>query len=242
MKVLVLGSAGLVGVPGVIPGLEPYHQLRLADIKPHPPDIEARHETRIVDVSSLEEVERAAEGMEAIVNCTVVRDHPVLSFDVNIRGAYNVMRAAVRHGIKRIVHTGPQMAHAYRDEFNLSPEAPPRPGVGLYSLTKYVSLELCRVFAEAHHLEVVCLLFSSFMDPDDDRYPSGQDTHAFQVSWADTGRAFHRALVAENLPSPFEVFNITSNLPHGKYSLTKARYLLGYEPQDDLARLWTRLT
>jgi nucleoside-diphosphate-sugar epimerase len=178
--------------------------------------------------------------MEAIVNCTVVRDHPVRAFDVNVRGAYNVMQAAVRQGIKRIVHTGPQVAHSYRDDFNISSDALPRPGLGLYPLTKYVAMELCRVFAEAHHLEVVCLLFSSFIDPTADHRPGGQDTYSFLASWADTGQAFHRALVAENLPSPFEVFNIISNLPHGKYSLTKARHLLGYEPQDDLVWLWTR--
>lgn len=240
MKVLVLGSAGLVGVPAVIPGLEPYHQLRLADLKPHPPEIEARHETCIVDVSRPEQVEAAAAGMEAIVNCTVVRDHPVHAFDVNIRGAFNVMRAAVRHGIKRVVHTGPQVSYAYRDDFDLSPDAPPRPGVGLYSLTKYVALEFCRSFAEAHSLEVVCLLFSTFVDPATDQRPRGQDTHSFQVTWRDAGQAFHRALVAEKLPSSFEVFNILSNLPHGRFSLTKARHLLGYEPQDDLAWLWTR--
>ena len=128
MKVLVLGSAGLVGVPAVVPGLEPYHQLRLADIKPHPPEMEARHETWTVDISDAEQVAQAAEGMEAIVNSTVVRDHPIQAFDVNIVGAFNVLQAAVRHGIKRIVHAGPQVSSAFRDEFDVSSDAPPRPG------------------------------------------------------------------------------------------------------------------
>lgn len=243
MKVLVLGSAGNIGPPAVIPGLEPYHTLRLADAKPHPPEIASRHETVMVDITSPDEVAKVAEGMEAIVNLTVVRGDPVKAFDVNIRGAYNVMKAAVKHGIKRIVHTGP--ADVFRrdhdDEFNISPDAPPRFGVRLYGITKYVSYEVCRVFAEAHDLEVVCLLFCNFVDPDDMRHPVGQDVgRPFIVSWADTAQIFHRALVTESLPSNFEIFNITSNLPHGKYSIEKARQLLGYQPKDDFARLWKR--
>jgi nucleoside-diphosphate-sugar epimerase len=241
MNVLILGSAGNIGPPGVIPGLEPYHTLRLADIKPHPPEIAARHETMIVDISSPNEVMRAAEGMEAIVNLTVVRGHPVHSFDVNIRGAYNVIRAAVEHGIKRIVHTGPQgvMTHYY-DDYSIPSDTPLRYGVDLYGLTKLVSFEICRTFAEAHDLEVVCLLFCWFLDPDDSRIPVGQDTHSFAVSWADTGQIFHKALIAPALPSPFEIFNITSNVPHNRYSIEKARRILDYQPKDDLARLWKR--
>jgi uronate dehydrogenase len=241
MKVLVLGSAGNIGPPGVIPGLEPYHTLRLADVKPHPPEIAARHETMIIDIASPAEVERAAEGMEAIVNLTVVRGHPVHSFDVNIRGAYNVMQTAVKHGIRRIVHSGPQgIMGQYYDEFNIASDAPLRLGTGLYGITKLVSFEICRIFAEAHDLEVVCLLFCWFLDPEDSRIPAGQDTHSFAVSWADTGQVFHKALIAPTLPSHFEIFNVTSNVPHTRYSIEKARRLLGYQPKDDLARLWKR--
>ena len=38
----------------------------------------------------------AAEGMDAIVNLSVIRPDPVLSFRVNMMGAYHVMQAAVR--------------------------------------------------------------------------------------------------------------------------------------------------
>ena len=68
MKVLILGGHGYLG-PHVEKALEPYYQLRITDIKP----IDTKHESMQVDVSSLDEVMRAAEGMDAIINCSVLR-------------------------------------------------------------------------------------------------------------------------------------------------------------------------
>jgi hypothetical protein len=43
-----------------------------------------------------------------------------------------------------------------------------------------------------------------------------------------------------SLPSPFKVFLILADLPHGKYSNQKARRLLGWQPRDAPEALWTR--
>ena len=88
-KVLFLGAAGNIG-PFVTPGLEDKYDLLLTDIKPHP------HGTPItmVDITSYEQVYEAARGMDAIANFTVVRGDPVHSFHVNVRGAWNMMKAA----------------------------------------------------------------------------------------------------------------------------------------------------
>jgi nucleoside-diphosphate-sugar epimerase len=47
-----------------------------------------------------------------------------------------------------------------------------------------------------------------------------------------------RALEAPALPRPLELFHILADLPHGKYDNAKARRLLGWQPRDNLARLW----
>src|SRR5690606_17259527 len=79
---------------------------------PLPRVLGAPHEDRVVDVADLAQVVAAAEGMDAIINCTVVRHDPVQAFRVNVLGAYHVMQAAVTHGIRRVVHTGPQQVTA----------------------------------------------------------------------------------------------------------------------------------
>ena len=237
MNVLIIGASGPVAA-AAIKALEPYHTLRLADIK----ELESDHEMLIVDITDPAEVLEAASGMNAIINCTVLRDDIVKSFDVNIRGAYNVMKAAVEHGIQRVVHTGPQMVMQgiYVDDFLITADPPTRPGTNLYGLTKYLSLEVCRIFAEEHDIQVICFLYCGFRNsPDEDARPEGE-VGPFIVSWEDTGQAFKLALEVERLPRNFEVFNIMADLPHRKHINTRARSLLGFQPKENFQRLWDR--
>ena len=237
MNVLIIGAGGPVA-DAAIKALEPYHTLRLADIK----ELESEHETLVVDITDPAQVLEAASGMDVIINCTVLRNDIVRSFDVNIRGAYNVMKAAVEHGIKRVVHTGPQMVMRgmYIDDFLITSDPPTRPGTNLYGLTKYLSLEVCRIFAEEHDIQVICFLYCGFRNPpDEDAKPDGE-VGPFIVSWEDTGQAFKLAMEVEHLPNKFEVFNILADLPHRKHTNTRAKSLLGFQPKENFQRLWDR--
>jgi nucleoside-diphosphate-sugar epimerase len=258
MRIVLYGAGGPVAA-AAIAELERDHTLRLTDVRPpdqpHPSllaeDAARRrawwpqrphpkeHEFRQVDVTRPEQVRAAAEGMDAIVNLTVIRPDPVLSFRVNMMGAYHVMQAAVAHGIKRVVHTGPEVIiNHYRHDFDLSVEAPPRPGTGYYLLTKYLGQEVVRSFAETHHLEVVALYFHVFQPADAPEPLPGASP--FLVSWEDTGRAFRAAVEAPPLPNRYEPFIITTDLPHGKFSAEKAQRLLGWHPQDRFDGHWRR--
>jgi nucleoside-diphosphate-sugar epimerase len=234
MNVLILGAGGPVAA-AAIRALQPYHRLRLADVKPL--DF-PEHETLMTDITSPQAVIEAAQGMDAIINCTVIRHDPVKAFDVNTRGAYNVMKAAVTTNIRRVIHTGPHLtvsAEEYTDDFNISEDSPPRPGVGLYSITKYLGQEVCRVFAETYNIQVICLLFCGFRPK-----ASGAGLGPFIVSWDDAGEAFRCTLEVEQLPRSFEIFHIVADLPLGKYPNTKAKTLLGFHPKDTLEYLWRR--
>ena len=60
----------------------------------------------------MDQVVSAAKGMDAIINLSVLRPDRKLAFDVNARGCYNTMAAAVEHGIGRIINSGPFYAVA----------------------------------------------------------------------------------------------------------------------------------
>ena len=256
MKIVLYGSGGPVAA-AAIAELEQHHTLRLADIRPpdvpHPslqqdPARAARwperpspreHEFRQVDVTNPQQVLAAAEGMDAIVNLSVIRPDPVMSFRVNMLGAFNVMSAAVARGIKRVVHTGPEVIiGGYWNDFDITVEAPPRPGTGYYLLTKYLGQEVVRSFAEHHQLEVVALYFHVFQRGDETEPMRGASP--FLVSWADTGRAVRAAVEAPPLPNRYEPFIITTDLPHGKFNAEKAKRLLGWQPQDLFEGHWRR--
>ena len=242
MKVLIVGANGSLG-PHVVRALEGRHRLLLSDIQPKS---KTSHEYRRVDVSSLEQVTDAARGMDAIVNCSVLRYDRQLAFDVNMRGCYNVMVAAVRHGIKRVINTGPHFAIAgpnYEDfDFLLNPDMPPQPGTNIYALTKSLGQEICRVFSDNYDVYVLTLLFYHFREHDD-LSEEGQDLKPFSVAWSDAAEAFACALDVEldRLDSRCETFFVFADLPHRKFSNEKAKRVLGWQPSHQLEQFWRKL-
>ena len=170
MNVLILGANGYMG-PHVIQELAGRHTLRITDIRPAPAEIQAQygdHQFMDVDITSWEQVRRAAEGMDAIVNLSVVRNDRVLAFQVNTFGCWHVMRAAAEHGIRRVINTGPHFTVAGPSYENwdhaIVPDVPPHPGTELYPLTKSLGQEICRVYSQAHDIYVQTYLFYSLRD------------------------------------------------------------------------------
>ena len=162
MKVAIYGANGAMG-PHVIRALEGEHELRLSDVN----DLEGSpHEYRKIDVADLDAVVDAAEGMDAIINLSVLRDDRKIAFDVNARGCYNVMTAAVTHGVRRVVNTGPHFtlsgATYERFDYDVGPDIPAQPGTNLYALTKSLGHEICRVFTRNHDVYVIGLFFYNF--------------------------------------------------------------------------------
>jgi nucleoside-diphosphate-sugar epimerase len=258
-QVTVYGACGPLG-SAARPWLEDSYTLRLTDVlppeeatkrvasrfpnAPRPSPVAPPHEFWRVDVGNWGEVSAAAEGAGALVNCSVLRERLDSAFRVNTIGAYNVVRAAVAHGIKRVIHTGPQTLNlehpaGYGSDFDLPADVPIRAGANIYFHSKLLGLEICRTFAENHGLEVAALLVSSFVDPQRARRrPDGLAVIPSTVAWSDAGLAIRCALDVPALPSPFEALRIVGDLPHGKYSNTAARRVLGWAPRESLAPLW----
>ena len=167
MKVLILGGNGMLG-PWTIKALEGRHDLRVTDINDPPPDFE--HDYVKLDASDLDGVVNAADGMDVIVNLSVLRQDRKLAFDVSTRGNYNMMVAARKHGIGRVVNTGPHfqtVGPQYEEwDFGLNPEVPPAPGTRLYALSKALGQEITRIYAERHGIQVLTLHYYNMMHPD----------------------------------------------------------------------------
>lgn len=111
-------------------------------------------------------------------------------------------------------------------------------------MSKSAGQEICRIFAEQVPIHVLCMLFLNFLstDPDSPRYGGRRGLIPFSVTFPDAARAIRCALEADvsKLPSHNEVFFVTADLPHGKYSNAKARRFLGWEPQDSLEVFYRR--
>lgn len=239
MNILILGGNGFLG-PHVVKALENDHQLRITDIVP----IDSPHDTRQVNAANPDQVMSAAEGMDVIINCAVQRTHRKIAFGVNTMGTYNALRAAVAFNMKRFINTGPRFSLVgppYLDfDHVISETIPPQPGTGLYAMSKALGLETCRLFSEHYPLHVLSLIFSRFRDPTAD--PHNPDDSTLSISARDAGQAIKCALNVnlKTLSSRFEVFFITTDLPHGRFPNTRARKILGFNPQDKLEAYWTK--
>ena len=252
MKVLVLGVNGMLG-PHALRVLSGRYDLRLTDIAdPHGvfhhttgfvvDEDQKQHQFMKVDVSDPDQVMDAAAGMDAIVNLSVLRDDRQISFDVNVRGSYNIMAAAVRHRIRRVISSGAHFTvqgHDYeRFDFDINPDVPSHPGLGMYPFTKSLGLELSRVFTENNDIHLMWFLFYNFFDPND----LMEEYAPFSVAWSDAAEAIRCALAVDlsTLPSRCEAFNIFTDMPHRKFSNEKTRHLLNWNPRHTLEHFWRR--
>ena len=257
--VVLFGAGGPVGA-AALASLKDHYTLRVTDLKPMeevaaaPPQnprspipeiLEPPHENRVVDITDYEQVLAACEGMDAAINVSVLRSHPVLAFHVNTIGAYNVAKACVECGVKRLIHTGPfhtYMGHNadYWNDFQVDDNIPLHPGDDLYALTKYLGGHITRVFAEREGLEVLTFIYTAFRPAEVLPEERGKGLHPYTTSWEDTGEAFRYGLQAGAMPSPYENFFICARLPHDKYRPDKAKRLLGWEAKDAFEGLYTR--
>ncbi len=262
-KVAIYGAGGPVGVMATR-ALRDNYTLRLTDARsiaelaaegkpqspgaPLPQVLPAPHECRITDVTDYEQVLEAARGMDALVNCTVVRPDVRTAFLVNLVGAYYVAKAAVELGIRRIVHTGPQLVitgrHCdYNDDFRVVDDVPERGSSNQYSLSKFLGGEVTRVFAEEHGLEIAEFVYCAFRPADRPEEADGSGVFHYTTAWEDTGTPFLHALRAPStsFEKPLERYLITSRLPQGRFGPSaKAERLLGWTPQHSFERLYTR--
>ena len=233
-NVLLLGASGNIA-PHIIPGLEQHYRLRLADIKNHP----GGKPTMRVDMGDYGQVLEAARGMDAIMNWTVVRQDPVASFAVSVRGAWHVMKAAAELGISKILHTGPELINsAYLHDHDIG-DVPQAPGTVYYNLTKHLAMEICRAYARKYRIHTVCYQFNG-LGAMPVTSAKKTDHPPFTIVYDDLVEACRLALEIREVPDYFQTFNMSSYLQQSKCLIDKARRILGYEPKTNPQQFYKR--
>ena len=245
MKILILGANGML-TPYVTQALEKDHELIITDVSDLSGDCKYKnHEVLQVDITNLDEVVNASEGVDAIINLAVVRHDLKLAFDVNSIGCFNMMMAAQKHNIKRVINTGPHWVvsgQSYEKyDFDIHPDMPTHSGTGLYAISKSAGQEICRIFAENHNIYVINLLFNHLRAPFEPRMAVRVDHFwPFSVAKKDAGLSFLSAIEVDTkkLSSFCENFFISASVPHNQYSNAKAREILGWQPTNNFEKQW----
>lgn len=121
------------------------------------------------DIRDPEDLEVAMRGCDYVFHVASLlllecRDHPLKAIDVNIRGTFNVLQAAVKNGVKKVVFSS--TASVYGEPlFVPMTEDHPYNSTMIYGTTKIAGEHLLRNFYQEHGLEYVGLRYCNVYGP-----------------------------------------------------------------------------
>lgn len=218
MKVLITGAGGNLGRVLVPALLEQGHTPRLMDFRP----LESPHQTVQGDVRHFEDVQRAMEGVDAVVHAAALHGihlrkwTPQDFWAINVTGTFNVFEAARLQNIKRLVlsstmgvygasATPPPDAWAVVTE-----DLPSQPG-DVYGLSKWLCEDMGRYYSRRWGITTVALRLGMFV-------PEGSiERYGFRLLFGgvddrDVAQAVLLSLTHEP-EGGFDFFNVMADVP-----------------------------
>ncbi len=171
------------------------------------------------DLRDAAAVERACDGVDTIMHIAALHGKAWreagddVGFEVNVMGTKNVLAAAVKQGVRRVVFTSSIWAtgHGPNPPYLPIDEELPREPAELYGLTKALGEKMCRFYSSAHDISTIVLR------PGGIRPAEAFDSHAWfyligAVDVRDVAEA-HRLAIEAPDEMKHEVFNVTADSP-----------------------------
>ena len=183
-----------------------------------------------------ESTREVVRGMDAIVHLAFAQGdrNPGEQIDGLVRGTYNLLTAAAAEGVRRVVHISSLAAlRGYDETFAVTEDWQPQPGDDPTALAEYLAECTSREFARGLQLEGVALRIGKVVRAESIK---GQPFDPLWVDERDVVQAVSLALRTSKPTSPsgtngWTVLHILSDSPRARFSVSKARQLLGYQPQ-----------
>ena len=153
MRVLVTGAAGNAGEATCRLLVEAGHEVRRADVAPPLDDGLRAAEFVRCDTRTVADVQRTVAGCDAVIHLAAwhcAHNPPVSDdtiFAVNVDGTFNVLEACRANGIQAVVFAS-SMAFGWG---------------GVYSVSKVIGEDLCRMYHEATGASVAMLRYHDFV-------------------------------------------------------------------------------
>jgi nucleoside-diphosphate-sugar epimerase len=247
MRVLITGAAGYVGkaVVDVLAHQPHNHHVRLFDRAPAAA-VPAHAELLVGDITDFETVTRAVDGMDAIVNLAIAGASetyrtPTLPMRINVEGTTNVLEAARRARIQRIVHmSSGAVVTGYSRDTCIHVELPHKYS-GMYGLTKSLQERVCQQYAADYGLTVVALRPWSVSDSRTMTAKSGQPLQYDKGFFGLVCRYDLADACALGLTAPLEGFQpfhiMATDEAEPWFDMERTHHVLGWRPTETFASL-----
>jgi uronate dehydrogenase len=186
-----------------------------------------REEAAVVNICDQEALYNAVQGANGIIHLAgIADDAPFQALaDVNITGTFNVLEAARRAGVPRVVFASSnRVTGFYSTSTSVEPGMPARPD-GLYGASKVAGEALCRLYVDKFRLQVAAVRIGSF-----EQKPLDSRQLSTWLSPRDCLGAFVAAMTAPDLT--FACFYAVSRNTRRWWALENGESI-GIEPQDD---------
>jgi NAD+ dependent glucose-6-phosphate dehydrogenase len=234
-SILLTGAAGRIGSAFCRMAPSRY-RLRLADrdVSSLNEKFGSTAEIISLDIADLDASRAACAGIDTVVHLAA-DPSPDAAFygtllDSNIKGAFNIFRAAKDAGCRRVVFaSSAQTVEGYPEDRQISVHDPVRPK-NLYGVTKCFGEALASYFASQEGLSAIAVRIANFAEFSKGERHSPRDISAF-LSHRDAVQLLIKAIDVENIE--FAIVNGISNNRYKRLSLDESRTLLGYAPLDD---------
>jgi uronate dehydrogenase len=234
LRVLLTGAAGNIGA-ALMPVFADCFRLRTFDRQPLPasPD----HVTgNLLDMDALRS---AMKDIDVLVHLAAYPNEAPFVETLapnNVVGLYNTFQTAQEAGVRRIVFASTvHTVGCYLWEGRVEVSDPVRPNT-TYGATKVFGEALGRFYHEKHGIEFVAVRIGSFLTYGHELLKPGNLARRIWLSPRDAAKIFR--LAVEKPGVGFAIVFGTSKTTHEHLSLATAREVLGYEPEDDVVKMY----
>jgi UDP-glucose 4-epimerase len=173
MQALVTGGAGFIGSNLVRQLVQDGHDVVVLDnllsgYRSNLDGLDVRLE--IGDIRDAACVDRVMSGVNVVFHVAAAVgnkrsiEHPLLDAEINVLGTLNVLEAARRHGVPKIVTSSSAGVFGELKELPIREDHPVEPD-SPYGATKLCAEKQCLAYAKLYELEAICLRYFNVYGP-----------------------------------------------------------------------------
>ena len=236
--VLVTGAAGRIGSYFAEHGHDRYAlRLLVRGDEDNIPKLHGCGDVVQADLRDLDAVKRACQGIHTIVHLAG-DPSPNATWqellDANIIGAYHVFAAAKAAHVQRVIYASSIHAvSGYPPDVQVKTTDPVNPG-DLYGVSKCFGEALARYMAEQEGVSAVSLRIGAFQPPSTVHDERGYGMLDDWVSQRDLNQLIQKCIDAPHVT--YATLHGLSDNRFKRLDISDARFLVGYDPQDDATR------